>query len=713
MIRFLFLLFATVLPASAETARVLSGEHGDFTRLVIELPQQVTWTLGRTPDGYSFAADGEMQPDYDLTRIWERIDRARLSALAYDPESGALALTLGCDCHVFPFEYQPGIVVLDIRPGPAPEGSAFEAPSAPSGPARVEGPSGASYDWLARPGTAPSRPVPSLPLPLPTGDVSLEPLRDELLEQLAQGAAKGIVDMELPGKSQDAGIADRSTPWANIRIGDEPGVLVTEPNALVEEAPPVADCAAPELLDVASWAEDRPPHDLLVEARDSLFGEFDVPDEEAVLTSVRLLLYLGFGAEARQTADILGPEAASDRLPLYRSMARLVDGDSDPQTPFADMLDCDGPAALWAALSQDRLPAGPEVNRNAIVQAFQALPPQLRRHLGAGLAERFLALDDTEAVRMIRDGMERAPDADPGTVALLDAKAELHQGNADAALAHAETAVALDGDKADNLVALVETHFQKLVPLDPGIAEALISIERENEGTENAPAVARAIVLALALSDQIDAAFAEKDRSGGTEADLWRVVQSRAVDDDFLRHAVLEADAPPLQVDSDVRLASAQRLLALGFPDSALQWLGPVTATDPPELRLLAAKSEMARGNAEATTDLLSGLQGAEADALRAKISEQLGDLQAASAALASAGDAEAAARLERWGGDWNALDQDAPTAWLEAAEFTKPTQPDDGEGPLGRGTKSIDASLASRAAIEGLLASVPSPAAN
>ena len=41
----------------------------------------------------------------------------------------------------------------------------------------------------------------------------------------------------------------------------------------------------------------------------------------------------------------------------------------------------DGPAALWAALSHDRLPAGPEVNRDAIVQAFQALPPQLRRDL--------------------------------------------------------------------------------------------------------------------------------------------------------------------------------------------------------------------------------------------------------------------------------------------------------------------------------------------
>lgn len=713
MIRLLLLFLATVLPASAETARVLSGEHGDFTRLVIEMPGNDGWLMGRAANGYAFAAKGAAQPDYDLSRIWQRIDRNRLAELAPDPATGALMLTLGCECHVFPFEYQPGIVVLDIKPGPAPQTSVFEAAFSPAGPTQTKAEPDGTYDWLDGGDVVSPRPVPSLPLPLKTGTVSLEPLRDELLQQIAQGAAEGIVDMKLPGKPENAGSAELSTPWANIHIGEAPGIIVTEPNARIEDARPDAHCAPPELLDVAAWADDRPALALLAEARGGLFGEFDVPNEDAVVTSVRLLLYLGFGAEARQTADILGPDAASDRLPLYRSMARLVDGDSDPKTPFSTMLDCDGPAALWAALAHDRLPAGPAVNRDAIVRAFQALPAQLRRHLGPGLAEKFLALNDTEAVRMIRDGMERAPDVDPATVVLLDAKAELHEGNADAAMGHAETAVALDGDKADNLVALVETHFQKLQPLDPGVVDALMAIKGENEGTEAAPAIARAIVLALALSDQTDAAFAEDNVTGGTEADLWRVTQSRAADDDFLRHAVLPANAAPPQVDSDVKVAAAQRLLALGFPDAALGWLGAVTANDSPELRLLAARSELERGNAEAAAALLTDLQGNEAEAIRAEALVQLGDLQTARAALASAGDVEAAARLDLWGGDWNALDPNAPAPWLQAAEFAKPSPTDPAIGPLGRGSKSVDASLASRSAIEALLSSVPSPAAN
>lgn len=716
MIRAVLILLASVLPASAETARILSGEHGDFTRLVIELPAGEGWTLGRTDAGYAFAAKGERQPGYDLSRVWQRIGRNRLAALTADPMTGALDLSIACACHVFPFEYQPGIVVLDIKPGPPPEGSTFEAPFALPAPTQAlpqDAASGQGYDWLARPDRTAPRTAPPLPFPLATGVISLEPLRDELLEQLARGAADGIVDMELPGKPPKSPVDDRETPWSNIRIGEAPGIIVTEPNALSPEPRPDDSCAAPELVDLPAWAGGAPPEEVLAKTRDGLFGEFDQPDEAAIVQAVQSLLYLGFGAEARQTATLADPQAAGDRLPLYRSMSYLVDGDSDPQTPFAGMLHCDGPAALWAALAYDRLPAGPGVNRDAIIQAFQALPPHLRLHLGPALAEKFLARDDADATRMIRDAMERAPEPDPAAVALLDAKAELHRGDAEAAQEHAQTAVALDGAKPESLVALVEAHFRKLQPLDPGIADELLAQQGENEGTEAGPAIDRAVVLALALSDRIEDAFAQGATSNGTEADLWQVVQARATDDDFLRHAVLHPDETRPGVASDVALAIGRRLLTLGFPDAALVWLGPVAPTDAPELRLVAATAELDRGEAQAAADLLAGLQGTEAAALRAKAQVALGDLAAASTTLAATGDVDGAARLALWSGDWAGLTPTAPKPWQDAAAFAAATRSDPSQGLLGRGGKAIDESLASRDAIQALLASVPSPTGN
>lgn len=713
MIRLLLLLLALAVPAAAQTARVLSGEHGDFTRLVIELPSPESWTLGRTATGYSFAALSEAQPGYDLTGVWQRIPRTRLASLAADPDSGALALNLACDCHVFPFEYRPGVVVLDIKPGPAPAGSTFETPFAgiASRLAQKADPP-LAYDWIAgRKAEAMASPAAPLRLPLETGAVSLKPLRDELLEQIARGAAEGIVDMELPGKPPKVAGADHATlPWSNIRIGVEPGVVVTD---TYDEGPARgADCADPTLLDLPSWGGQVPPSELLAEARAGLYGEFDAPDPQAIRHAVRRLLHLGFGAEARQTAGLIGEATPDAELDLLRSMAMLVDGEADPQTPFAAMLDCDGPAALWAALAHDRLPPGRGVNRDAILQAFLALPAHLRRHLGPPLAEKFLARDDAEAARIIRDAIKRTPEADPATVALLDARAELHKGDPKAAQAHAETAVALHGDQAAGLVALVETHVRTLDPLGAGPVEALLALRGETEGTPEGAAVVRAVVLALALSGRTAAAFRDPGASGQVLADLWRVAAERATDDDFLLQAVLPATSPAPQVLQDTGLAVAERLLRLGFPDAAQVWLGPTSKGDPPKRLRLAAEAALRTGDARTTIALAEGLDDPEAEGLRAQAMLQLGDLPGAGKALAATGDTEAVARLSPWRGDWAALDPALPAPWQKAAESVTTAPAGDAAGPLGRGGQAIEASAASREAIEALLASVAAPLA-
>jgi hypothetical protein len=715
MIRILLIFLACAVPAAAETARVLSGEHGDFTRLVIELPKAQGWTVGRTSRGYAFAALGEMQPEYDFSDVWQRIAKTRLRSIRVDPETGTLDIELGCDCHIFPFEYRPGAVVLDIKPGPPPIASAFEAEFAPAEQKATALQAGATtkgYVWLEdshEPNVEHS--AESLTLPLDTGAVSLDPLRDELLEQISRGAADGIVDMELPGKPRDVAASDHEDlPWSRIRIGDQPGVAVLDPDSFKEAALPMSDCAAVEHVDLASWARAEPAHDLLAQARSGLFGEFDAPDTEAVLRSVKLHLYLGFGAEARQHADFLDDPSVIEELALYRSIARILDGESDPRTPFATMLECDSPAALWAALVRDRLPAGRGVNRDAVLQAFLALPPHLRHHLGPGLAEKFLGLGDADAARLIRDTIERTPDAPLAEIALLDASAALLDGDVDAAQAHAERALSLDGDSPDGLVALVEAHFTKLEPINPKVAEALVALQAETEGTHGAEGIKRALVLALALSGQTDAAFVQDSPKGDVNADLWRVVQDRATDDDFLRHAVLSASDTRPDVSPQVALGVALRLLELGFAEASLVWIGPVTAIDAPERRLATAMAMLESGNARSALGYLDGLNDPEGLALRAKALVQLGELPAASHALTAAGNGAEAARLGLWSGNWSSLDPKTPETWLKAAHHAGSAEATSDSGLLAKGTRTAEESLAARNAIETLLASVPSP---
>lgn len=716
MIRLVLFLLALTSPLMAEPARIYSGEHGTFTRLVVELPAAADWAVGRTAEGYAFAVTGAKLPDYDLASVWQRIARTRIAALDSDPEQGALLLTLGCDCHLFPFEFQPGVVVLDVKPGPAPQGSTFEAAFvAPAfGPPSQTGDETAmAYNWIKGLPKAVARQT-DLPLPLPTGEISLEPVRDALLEQIARGAADGIVDMgrALPAMTEAPAVED-ALPWSNIRIGEQPGVRITEPADRTDGPGPAATCAKDDLLDLAAWGKDASPMDILVKARTGLYGEFDAPDTEAVLQSVRLHLYLGFGAEARQLAELPGLDADESTLVLYRSMARLVDGESDPDTPFSDMLDCDGPASLWAALARDRLPPGPGVNSDAILRSYLALPPHLRGHLGSPLAEKLLAYGDADAARMIRDAMERAPEADPGDVALLDAETDLFQGDAEAARDHALEAVALDGNEAEALIALVETHVRQLDPISPDVPEALMALRGEIGDPALGAAVDRAIVLALGLSGQSDAAFQHPGAEGKTREELWRVLQDRASDDDFLRHAVLPQDVQPPDLQPELGLGIASRLVALGFPDAALTWLGDTQASDAPDRRLVAAEAELDRGDAQTAIDLLSELPGPEAAGLRANALVQLGDLAAAERSLSAAGNTEAGLRAGLWRGDWSNVDPTAPEAWQAAARLAQPAEADADKGLLGRGADALETSADARSSIETLLGAVAGPEGN
>ena len=117
--------------ASAQTAKVTSGEHDGFSRLVVELPAPGDWQFGRTVDGYALSVSAPPAA-YDLAGVFKLIRRDRLAAIAVDASTGNLQIGLACPCYAIPFEFRPGIIVIDIRDGAPPDGSSFEQPLTPA-----------------------------------------------------------------------------------------------------------------------------------------------------------------------------------------------------------------------------------------------------------------------------------------------------------------------------------------------------------------------------------------------------------------------------------------------------------------------------------------------------------------------------------------------------------------------------------------------------
>ncbi len=397
MMRGLIALCLILLPTLAvgQVAKVSSGDHADFTRVVVQYAKAAAWQMGRTGDGYELRLpEGPVQ--YDLSKAFNVIGKNRLAGLWADPDTGALHFGIACACYAIPFEFRPGTVVVDIRDGPPPKGSSFELPidggiagdltPRPTIRPKTRPQTGPrpSYDWTtaALSGISGRNDLPSSALGLSSGNpagvlLELEPLRQSLIEQLSRGATAGIVDMAKPG-GETGSSADSGNAAVELRLGETPNLIFRQKGE--STAPMTAEgreCIPNDKLDIASWSIAPPKPEAAVSAHGAvavegapaegghgapatteappgepilaeipiaeqfalamvgLTGEFDRPDPEAVERAIRFDLFIGFGAEARALQAAFPTEQPD--APIWLSMARILDGLPDPAPAFAGM----------------------------------------------------------------------------------------------------------------------------------------------------------------------------------------------------------------------------------------------------------------------------------------------------------------------------------------------------------------------------------------
>ena len=90
---------------------VRSGEHGEFTRLVLQITPDVIWR--GVSDGKQFSI---ILPDhkdgFDTSSVFQRINRLRIAKVTGDQSE--LKIELNCECEVDTFRVGTGLLVLDV-----------------------------------------------------------------------------------------------------------------------------------------------------------------------------------------------------------------------------------------------------------------------------------------------------------------------------------------------------------------------------------------------------------------------------------------------------------------------------------------------------------------------------------------------------------------------------------------------------------------------
>jgi hypothetical protein len=283
--------------AAAEPLRVRAGEHGGYSRLVIDAEPGLDWRWRL--EGRRLVVEAPGAEGFDVAPA--RAARpARVAAFSAGP--GALEAALACDCGVRVMTMTDGRIVLDLSEA-APRPAPASAPPRPR-PARIAARNGVETSEPAPEPAEARQPVPETPEP-PQADAPAEPApprpaepaEPELASAPGAGAppAGATAADEAPAESRPQALG--ATPQAEADDAPAPEISDSEASTLQASAP---EASAPE----ASAPEGEDP---LAMARQRLLRQLERAAEEGFLTLKEPL-------SSEQAAEPVAPEDEAEAL---------------------------------------------------------------------------------------------------------------------------------------------------------------------------------------------------------------------------------------------------------------------------------------------------------------------------------------------------------------------------------------------------------------
>ncbi|KUF09594.1 hypothetical protein [Pseudoponticoccus marisrubri] len=728
----LFLLMVWGAAVAAQTAKVRSGEHGSFTRLVLDVPGETEWQVDVAEDRLLRLALSPGDWSFDLSDAFDRIDRSRVADLRASAGSSTLDIPLACDCVANSFRLGDRMLVIDIAPSDTVDTNADRSDALPTG---------LTADLTQvrvgqTPGIGPRRvaaPVTLFPVDMAGPSVTSSPaitnqatdIADSLARDVAAAATRGLLEpvgspsrvtaqepaehrettsgpvAETPGQSD---IIERFSREA-ARLGLE----VIEDGRISAGA---QDCVPDEALRIADWAAtDQTVSAVLAATGSAIFGEFDRINGAAVKRHARALLQFGFGAEARATLA-LDPDGPDETL---LSLSYLVDLENDPANRFAGLTDCESAAALWALLDHD--PTGSAVvNEAALIRALERLPRHLALHLGPALARKLIALGQVGLAGDMLRRLERMAGQRTDEIALGRAELALARGDAAEAEPILDDLIERPGPVTpDSVLARVDAAHDSGAALPDRVIELTDSYAKELKHTEAGPDHAEAHFKSLIANRDFAGAFDALDSSDTLPAARREELVNRAIprlvgeagDMEFLKVAMPVIRTGTL-LDRAATKALSRRLLDIGLPDVAFDLLRRVPPSDTDRtVRLLIADALIDLSRPGEAETLLIGLTGDDVGLLRARARFEMEDYEYARAMYDQLGRSEQVSTAAWLAGEWPILiEREDPilAAAARLAESDSAINPE-ADITLTDISAAIDETSATRSVLEALLA--------
>lgn len=748
MTRWFLICAAALLPcmACAQTIPVRSGEHGAFTRLVLDVPDGTTWALAPDPESNRVTLRLSNGPyKFETSSVFDRIGRDRVAGFTIPTHGAGLSIELGCQCAAEVFVLRGTMLVVDIAPSDSPVQTATGDASLLKPLDRVLLPSPlvqefseVRLDGLPRlgPATVEVRLLPYLAervangvdpfpaLPVQNGLSPNSAIGGQLAADLAVAATQGLLDPAVRSQKNitpdtehlpDPEIpADLSIDPSKMARRLASGLSGLDHNLLQDGRISVGgdDCIPDVEIAISTWAKpDDDPSHVLATLRGKVFGEFDRIQADPLKQFAKALLYYGFGVEARSALSLQTDELDS----VLHAVSYIVDSQADPLGVFDGLSNCNGAAALWAVLSSPPGPNQPEIARTAILRNFEALPKHLRSHLGPTLFEHLAESGYSETAREVLRRLERMEGFETDSIALGKARIDLAEGlHTEAARRLHDLSISGGPEAAKAVSAAVDLAEATDTDVPTRIVELSDAFATELRNNVDGQDLWKAHVRSLLINGTFDAAFSEFENAHGIPEAVVEFMQQvgmrflveRADDVTFLKLATRSLADGLVPKKSELAIAFAERFLELGLSEVALRQLdASPAAKGKSEERILRAEALILLSRPEEAEIILIGQRGERVVRLRAEARRQMGDHVLAKTILEGIGEERAAIDSAWLSGDWNDVaESDSALAPAAGLMQSQPEAFDVSNVSLAAVNDLSDASAKSRQTLRALL---------
>ncbi|NRA99976.1 MAG: hypothetical protein HRU32_09175 [Rhodobacteraceae bacterium] len=496
---------ALILPtlAAAQNVTVRGGEHPDFTRIVLELPEALEWEFSVAEDGAVFSTK-DQNITYDLSRAFELIPRTRLRDLS--SEDGRLTFDFECACPADVLEVSASVIAIDIRDEDtlSPRFDVAVMTEAPAQPAVLLTPEEESTVLLrpapaaavqrahtalfvpreAQPTRAPVEAA-DLPLPLPGVPLSARLARRQALpggftalpeimgSGLARAASQGIVTVEVDptqtSRQSDGPVSSR-LGIENLRVRTRAEIDLDDVADLLAEQD-FGNCRPPSYFALSEWVDKEDPWLSVGRARAGLYDARDALRIEGVRDLARAYLGLGFGEEARNVIRDFGYEGRDREVLL--AIADIFSGiQLSAKERFEMEVFCSDRPEIFVFLANAKVADLEATSQDALTD-YQQLAEHLRLALAPAMIAALLKDQNVEFAYLVFEDIKRLKGGKTEDIAYLRDAIEL-----------GETATLQQTDRGREAAAFGAALLRQQQPASKAEFDLLDAYQTENR---NAP----------------------------------------------------------------------------------------------------------------------------------------------------------------------------------------------------------------------------------